>query len=78
MYTEGSFLALLNYFTYLDNYAQLIDLLGVACLPQGFWETREHDHLLLGNKEQTENKTGNMGTKAYSREQVTPKSKKYF
>ena len=31
---------------------------------------------LLGTREQKENKPGNTGTKAVSREQVTPKSKK--
>ena len=32
----------------------------------------------LGTWEQKENRTRNMGTKAYLREQGTPKSKKYF
>ena len=45
---------------------------------KGFTEQGNMAINFLGTWEQKENETWNMGTKAYFREQATPKSKKYF
>ena len=44
----------------------------------GFMEQGNLAINFLGTQEQKENKTGNMETKAYFREQGTPKSKENF
>ena len=51
---------------------------AIEAPPRGFREQENMAISFLGTREQKENKTGNMGTKAYFREQGTPKSKKYF